>query len=270
MLENVARDPASITDVIMKVRSRFTASQHRQRLVEYASLVKTPVLGISTLLSVEADVVRGVVAEAAFQEILAELAHYEIPPQARRMGGPGFLEACYAVTRIVQPAVVLETGVAHGYSSAVILQALHAAGRGKLYSVDLPMFRPRTVHHTGGAVPRRLRSDDRWELRLGSDRRVLPSLLKRTEPIDFFFYDSDTSYESMLHTWELVWPCLRAGAVILMNGVHANDAFLEFSEAHHLTPMIVPQPKRRGSYSRERNPGEKIYYLGLLRKPIDR
>jgi len=57
------------------------------------------------------------------------------------------------------------------------------------------------------------------------------------------------------------------GAVVAINVVHANDAYLEFAEAHGLGPTIIPQPKRRGAYQRERQRGERIFYMGLLRKP---
>lgn len=201
-----------------------------------------------------------------FRRVLAELHAYETPAAARRMGGGAFLEALYAVVRLTRPAIVLETGVAHGYSSAVILQALGDNGHGRLSSVDLPMFRPGVVGYTGDAVPDRLRASG-WELQLGSDRRVLPSLLKWIGPVDFLFYDSDTAYEEMLHTWGLVWQHLRPGAVLAMNIVHANDAYLEFAETHRLPPVIIPAPKRQGAYLRPRTDGERISYLGLLRKP---
>src|SRR4030042_5692145 len=46
------------------------------------------------------------------------------------------LEQCqilYVITRILEPANVLETGVANGFSTAYILKALHRNQRGKLY-----------------------------------------------------------------------------------------------------------------------------------------
>ncbi len=269
VLERVLRDPTVVPEVVRKVKARLAAGRHQRRIGEYADVVEAPIVGLAKVLGVETTAVRDAVDTDGFRQVLADLGAYQTPARAWRMGGAGFLEACYTIVRCTRPAVVLETGVAHGYSSAVILQALQDNGHGRLYSVDLPMFRPGTVSYTGGAVPGRLRSPG-WELHVGSDRHVLPSLLKRTGPIDFFFYDSDTAYEGMLHTWELVWPHLRPGAVLIMNVVHANDAYLEFAEAHRLAPMIIPQPKRRGPYQRDRMSGEKIYYLGLLRKPFDR
>ena len=265
VLERVLRDPRVLPDVVRKARSHLTAQRHQQRLVEYADKVEAPLAGLARVLDVGPDAIRDAMASAGFRRILEEIHAYQPPARARTMGGAGFLEVCYTIVRLTKPAAVLETGVAHGYSSAVILQAMEDNNLGTLWSVDLPMFRSGTVTSTGGAVPQRLRA--RWELHLGSDRQVLPGLLARTGPIGFFFYDSDTAYESMRRTWQLVWPHLRPGAVVAINVVHANDAYLEFAEAHGLGPTIIPQPKRRGAYQRERQRGERIFYMGLLRKP---
>ncbi len=266
VLERVLRNPALLPEVVRKAKYHLAAGRHQRRLVEYADMVEAPLVGLAKVLGVEPGTVRGAIATDRFRQVLAELDAYATPARAVQMGGAAFLEACYAIVRLTRPAVVLETGVARGFSSAVILQALEDNGHGKLYSVDLPMFRSGTVSYTGAAVPGRLRAT-RWELHLGSDRQVLPMLLKHTGPIDFLFYDSDTAYDGMRRTWELVWPRLKPGAVLALNVVHANDAYLEFAEAHHLAPMIIPQPKRSGAYQRERAEGEKIFYMGLLRKP---
>jgi len=266
VLERVVRNPAVLSDVMRKTRSRLTAARHQRRLVEYAGLVEAPWTGLAKVLGMPVPTIVSAVETDGFRGVLAELHAYEAPAAARRMGGGAFLEALYAIVRLTRPQVILETGVAHGYSSAVILQGIADNGRGRLSSIDLPMFRPGVVSYTGDAVPDRLRAAG-WDLHLGSDRRVLPGLLKQIGPVEFLFYDSDTAYEAMLHTWELVWPYLRPGAVVAMNIVHANDAYLEFAERHRLPPVIIPAPKRQGAYLRARGSGERISYLGFLRKP---
>lgn len=44
----------------------------------------------------------------------------------------------YVLVRTTKPKSIIETGVAGGDSSALILQALHDNKKGKLYSIDLP------------------------------------------------------------------------------------------------------------------------------------
>jgi hypothetical protein len=44
----------------------------------------------------------------------------------------------YMITRVADPATVVETGVLYGYSSAAILSALADNKKGRLISIDLP------------------------------------------------------------------------------------------------------------------------------------
>ena len=43
----------------------------------------------------------------------------------------------YATVRILKPSIVVETGVASGVSTTLILQALSLNGKGQLYSIDI-------------------------------------------------------------------------------------------------------------------------------------
>ena len=66
---------------------------------------------------------------------------------------------CSAIWCIVphnQPEVVIETGVAHGVSSRVVLEALNQNDRGHLWSIDIPNPLNRSVHgQTGSPSPTR-------------------------------------------------------------------------------------------------------------------
>lgn len=262
VLERVLRDPALLPEVWSKSLSRLTLWRHRNRVDAYPGLAGGPAEAISGLVESRPEVVKGCMEAPSLRRLLAELEAYAVPIQARELGGAAFLEACYALVRVLQPNVVLETGVAHGYSTAAILQALEDNGRGNLYSVDLPMFRRGVVAYTGGAVPQHLRDSGRWRLLTGPDRRVLPGLLNRIGAFDVFFYDSDKSYEGMLRAWRLAWPHMRRGAVLMVDDVQEHDAFLDFADAKGLAPTIVAKPTRRGVYH-----WDKVYYVGLLRKP---
>jgi predicted O-methyltransferase YrrM len=48
----------------------------------------------------------------------------------------------YACRRLMEPELVADTGVAHGFSTAAILQALEDNQKGRLISIDLPQ-----LHH---------------------------------------------------------------------------------------------------------------------------
>jgi predicted O-methyltransferase YrrM len=141
----------------------------------------------------------------------------------------------YACVRVLQPEVMIETGVAHGASSCLILNAMHLNGKGKLISVDLPdndtnpdyNFSGKKVE-TGWMVPDALRS--RWQLRLGYAQELLPAILNEEKEIDIFFHDSDHSYAHMKYEFEISATHIRKGGLLLSDDVHKNSAFSEFTE----------------------------------------
>jgi predicted O-methyltransferase YrrM len=132
---------------------------------------------------------------------------------------------CYLLCRLIEPSVVVETGVAYGVSSAFILKALEANGRGTLYSVDLPPLRREAERFWGVAVPEELR--DRWRLHRGASARVLPRLLRETGPADLFVHDSLHTHQNMRREFETAWPYLRTGGALLADDVERNRAFGE-------------------------------------------
>lgn len=46
----------------------------------------------------------------------------------------------YTIVRAYKPEIVVETGVAHGVTSAFMLCAMHENNKGHLYSIDLPPY----------------------------------------------------------------------------------------------------------------------------------
>lgn len=149
----------------------------------------------------------------------------------------------YAVVRAMKPHVIVETGVASGMSSAHILRALARNGSGTLYSIDLPNVQQGSVlpegRSSGWIVPQTLR--DRWHLQLGDSRTLLPSLLATLDHVDFFFHDSDHSYEAMSFEFEQVFPKLRKGALVMSDDTHLHTAWDDFCATHGLSPTRVAQ-----------------------------
>ena len=160
--------------------------------------------------------------EGATRRLLAEIRG-EDPFRQRWAADSVLARWCYLVCRLLEPAVVVETGVAYGVSSAFILRALEENGRGALHSVDLPPLRREADRFWGIAVPGDLR--DRWNLYRGPSSRLLPRLLRETGPVDLFVHDSLHTRRNMRREFEAAWPCLRKGGVILADDVERNDAF---------------------------------------------
>jgi len=148
----------------------------------------------------------------------------------------------YCLVRAVKPDAMVETGVAHGYSSWIILNAMHKNGKGKLYSVDLPNNDTnkaynfnKTTPQTGWLVPDKLKAN--WELHLGDANELLPQLNNKLKQIDIFFHDSDHSYEHMQFEFKTMFPAVRKGGVIISDDVHKNTSFEEFTKQHQLRAL---------------------------------
>ena len=131
----------------------------------------------------------------------------------------------YVLTRGLHANVAMETGVAHGVSSAYILAALRAAGRGRLISIELL-----EDARVGGAVPADLLS--RWSLWKGDSARLLPALLAEAAPVDLFVHDSRHTYRHMRREFELVWPHLASGGLLCSHDILVNNAYARFIRAH--------------------------------------
>jgi predicted O-methyltransferase YrrM len=135
---------------------------------------------------------------------------------------------CYLACRLIEPEIVVETGVAYGVSSAFILRALEINGHGTLFSVDLPPLRRRYERFWGIAVPDELRG--RWRLYRGASARVLPRLFKENPTVDLFVHDSLHTHRNMRREFDAVWPRLRKGGLLLADDVERNRAFGELGK----------------------------------------
>ncbi len=145
------------------------------------------------------------------------------------------IEIC---VRALRPEVMVETGVARGYTSAAALGAMAEIGHGRLLSIDLPGMRHDGVpdEEIGFAVPEDVR--DRWTLRLGPSRRLLEPLLREVGEIDLFLHDSDHTHASQLWEYRTAWPHLRPGGLLVSDDV-SNTAFLEFCEEAGAEPVLI-------------------------------
>jgi hypothetical protein len=143
------------------------------------------------------------------------------------MGSP-LAGVLYAIIRSLSPEVVLETGVASGVSSAYILLALEENRKGKLFSIDLPSQRWPLPEgeQPGWLIPKELKH--RWTLRLGRSSDVLPGILEQLKSVDIFLHDSERSYENMKWEYQVVWPYVKYGGLLLSHDIDANEAFPEF------------------------------------------
>jgi len=135
----------------------------------------------------------------------------------------------YIVCRIHKPEIVVETGVADGFSAAFILQALETNKKGHLYSIDLPNQAGQILRDgkaTGWLVPDILKK--RWTLIFGSSKEELPQLLVRLRKIDIFFHDSEHTYGNMMFEFNTVRDYLDKKGLVISDDITDSDAFDTF------------------------------------------
>jgi predicted O-methyltransferase YrrM len=146
----------------------------------------------------------------------------------------------FCLIRGFRPSIVVETGVAQGVSSYLILKALELNGYGRLVSIDFPQQNPEGYTYqtcdplyiskglkSGWLVPRDLRKF--WTLKLGKSSEILPTI---NDEVDVFFHDSEHSYRNMKFEFEWAYTHLSAGGVITSDDVGWNSAWTEFILSH--------------------------------------
>ena len=157
------------------------------------------------------------------------------------------LVTLYLIVRISTPELVVETGVAHGSSSACILAAMRRNRYGMLYSIDFPNAEYRARNslvsdslqgmEPGWLVSQDLR--DRWKLIVGRSADKLVPLLRDLGAIDVFIHDSEHTYENMIFEYLATWPFLKPGGSLISDDIDWNGAFEDFAHRVSANPRVV-------------------------------
>jgi hypothetical protein len=153
-------------------------------------------------------------------------------------GEPGLTRAAWCLVRHLKPANVVETGVARGFTSRIILEALERNGTGRLFSIDLPPpMHPELHAQIGAAVADGLRH--RWSYIKGSSRRRLPQLLASTGPIGLFIHDSAHTEDNLRFELDHAWARLTKGGAVIADDIDYNWGFCTFRRAHPQHPFLI-------------------------------
>jgi hypothetical protein len=151
----------------------------------------------------------------------------------RRLG-----RLAWCLARHLRPERVVETGVARGLTTRVVLEALERNGSGHLWSVDLPPLIERDLEEqTGIAVADQLRP--RWTLLRGSSRRLLPGLLGGLGTIQLFLHDGLHTERNVGFELRAAWAALAPGGAALLDDIQQNAAFGRFTPAATGASAIV-------------------------------
>jgi hypothetical protein len=159
-----------------------------------------------------------------------------------------FCRALWCVALHTRPEVVIETGVAHGVTSRIVLEALGRNERGQLWSIDLPFpFDHRLHGETGIVVTDECR--DRWSYLEGSSKVRLPRLVAEVGHVELFIHDSLHTAENTLFEMEQAASVMRRGGVMLVDDIDSHLGFALFAQNHPGYQTIVcPSADRMGMF----------------------
>lgn len=139
----------------------------------------------------------------------------------------------YSLVRALKPQTVVETGVANGHSSFVILSALETNGRGKLVSIDIRNDVGQLVTADKGK---------NWDLHLLSRpgaRDELRAVLQSVAPVDLFLHDSDHLYGWQMAEYREAAAVLSDGCILISDDVDWSYAFWDFCQERNVKPAVL-------------------------------
>ena len=154
-------------------------------------------------------------------------------------GGEDILNLLGSVVLLRRPSVVIETGVAMGFSTAVMLAAMDVNQAGALHSIDLPPLQVNAAEFVGEVVADELRG--RWTLHSGPRERSCP-VWSGAWPRSISSSTTATTATPAQHEeYRVVWPYLAGGACLISDDV-SNPAFVEFAGEVGEKPYLMAPP----------------------------
>jgi hypothetical protein len=163
-------------------------------------------------------------------------------------GDRSLCRAVWCVALHTMPEVVIETGVAHGVTSRIVLEALAQNHLGHLWSIDLPFpFDRRLRGEIGVVVTDACRS--RWSYLEGSSKQRLPPLIAKVGHVEMFIHDSLHTAENTVFEMEQAASAMPAGGVMLVDDIDSHMGFATFAERHPgYQTIICPSADRNGMF----------------------
>jgi hypothetical protein len=147
-----------------------------------------------------------------------------------------------------QPEVVVETGVARGVTSRIVLEALQENDRGHLWSIDLPHPFDRQLHgQTGAAVTDACRP--RWSYLEGSSSQRMPPLVAKVGHVDLFIHDSLHTAKNTVFEMEQAASAMPRRGVMLVDDISTHEGFASFARRHpEYQTIVCPSADRQGLF----------------------
>ncbi len=137
----------------------------------------------------------------------------------------------YGLVRLLEPETIVETGVADGRSSFLMLSALERNGHGTLHSFD--------VRAEAGNLAR---GHAQWNLTISDakdPRKSFVDALEKLDTIDLFLHDSDHGYPNQMFEYETAWPKVPEGGILASDDVDLTKAYVDFAKKVQQRPHFL-------------------------------
>ena len=144
---------------------------------------------------------------------------------------PGTLDLLREGIKIMRPHRIVETGVANGASTRMILQCFEDFDlpNSELYSfdVDPKVFSLELVQNS------------QFNKRIVDSPASFLSAIRKIGTIDLFYHDSDHSYSNQLLEYGAAWEALSKNGLLVSDDVNWSNAFLDFCKSVNRAPLLL-------------------------------
>jgi hypothetical protein len=144
----------------------------------------------------------------------------------------------FTLVRRLRPARILETGVANGHSTFLLVDALRRNGTGTLTSID--------VDPGAGSLLAEV-DKSRWDFRIlrgPGYRGAFEDIVTDLPGIDLFLHDSDHRYRWQRLELDTVYARTGGNALFACDDADSSYAFLDFCAAHRSRPVLLVEPRK--------------------------
>ncbi|MGA8398611.1 MAG: class I SAM-dependent methyltransferase [Stellaceae bacterium] len=244
-------DKPSVNPALRAVRTIMLADQIDERA--WTEQLQLALAEVNEVPGADQLFERKAKAERFFQEASSRYhAHYN--PGWVNLGDGLFI---YWLVRRLRPRTLVQTGIANGLSSGLILLALakngnggrlHAIGHVNIFDAEDPWRRAGTVfdevvvdrESLGWMVPDNCRGA--LDLHDGDAKTLLPEIVSKLDSIDVFFHNSDHSYDQMMFEFQEAKRKLSAPSIVVADKIAGSSSLWDFADNHG-----VPAYNFRGS-----------------------
>ena len=165
-----------------------------------------------------------------------------------KVAGSAAYELLYFITKKRKPNIIVETGVAAGWSSLAFLRASKNNDNVKVFSSDFPYFRKKYPEKYIGILVKNEPNLKNFNLFIEGDEINIPIIAEKLEDnkIDLFHYDSDKSYAGRDFCLKFLKKHFSKNAILIFDDIHNNFHFRDFVQNNNLKYTIISNPNYVG------------------------